>query len=270
MDLREVHQELLLLIKEDILLVAAGYSANDIADSYERLSSNFQALGICYLLETANIEQYRENLIRSGCARRYFLEKMGFEGNRNNRRLALSRTEAFLDLIVAGQLELAKEIVNLSMEKWEASWEYEDDFCFYYFLHSLLRCTTEDVAGESLDKILVQYETALEGGFDARLPVCWALLSKDKEAFGIALNEFLETQEEVIDQQRERMLEPDPSTFGFWPKSYISIEGLALIQFAKIVGMDIRESFPLCPAIGQLSKTDETFQDFFHEIEARL
>lgn len=270
MDLNEVHQEILALIQEDILLVAAGYSASDTADSYERLSRNFQALAICHLLETADIGHYRENLIRSGYARRYFLEKMDLEGDRNNRRLALSRTEAFLDLIVAGQLELAKEIVNLSLDSWEASWEYEDDYCFYCFLHNMLRYIDGDVGNENLDKILDRYETVLEGGVDERLSVCRTLLSRDDKEFETALIELLETQEDTIDQQRERMLEPDPSTVGFWPKSFVSIEGLALIQFANIVGMDIKKSFPLCPDIGQLSKTEVIFPDFFREIEAQI
>lgn len=265
MDPRDVHQEIIQEIKEEMLFVADGYRMEEIGAVFEKLSRYFQALGICYLLESADVERFRENLVRSGYARRYFLRKSREEGNHRDRHLALGRTESFLDSVVAGHIRLAREIAGLSSERWEPNWEYEDDFCFFLFLHNIVR--NPHLPNPQLEEILARFERALEGGESLRFNVCKVLMSREQEEFISVLNELMEEKQDLFNKKRERMLEPDPSAYVFWPKSFVSIEGLALLKIAETVGIEIGEDFPLCPGIGRLSTTDKDYTDFFYEIE---
>lgn len=266
MDIKEVHKELLPVIQEELQLIAVGYSMKEIGDSFEKLSQYFQALAICHLLETADENQFRENLIRSGFARRYFLKKSHEQGNLKDRRLALSRTEAFLDSVAAGHLQLGREIADLSLLNWESNWEYEDDFCIFQFLHYIVK-KPDELANHRVEKILSRFEKAIEGTESLRLEVCKGIISREKEKFSTTFNELMKEKQDLIDEERERMLEPCPSTYVFWPRSFVSIEGLALLKIAEIIGIKIDEDFPLCPSIGRLSTTEKEYTDFFQEID---
>jgi hypothetical protein len=265
MDPRSVHNELVAEIKEELLFVA-GYPATEIGDVFERLSEYFQALGICHILETADPDQFRENLVRSGYARRYFLNNSREQGHTNDRHLALSRTEAFLDSLAAGQLTLAREIAELSIEKWESTWEYEDDFCFFHFLHQITRAP-DDLKNPILRGTLSRFEAALEGGESLRLDACNALLRRKAEECETAISGLMEEREESLNGRRERMLERDISVCAFWPRSFVSIEGLALLRIADLLGIHVEGDVPLCPEVARLGLTDRSYQDIFLEIE---
>ena len=68
----------------------------------------FQALGICNLLLDADPDRFYENLVRSGHARRYFLQKSRDEGNNDDYQLATSRWDSFLDVVASGHFQLAR------------------------------------------------------------------------------------------------------------------------------------------------------------------
>lgn len=266
MDTRDIHKLLLPEIEDEILLVAAGYRMEEIGDVFARLSEYFQALGICYLLENADVDQFRENLVRSGYARRYFLRKSLEEGNDRDRHLSLGWTKALLDSVAAGHLRLARDIINLSIETWEPNWEYEDDFCFYQFLQQVVM-NPDYLSNPELEEILARFERALEGGDSLRLEVCKALLRREGGNFSAALYELMQEKQEMHDEQRERMLEPGPSTYVFWPRSFVSVEGLGLIKIAEVVGIKIDEDFPLCPRIARFPTSDHDYTDIFQIIE---
>jgi len=265
MDISEIHKELIPEIQEELSFIAAGYRMEEIGDVIVRLSRYFRALGICHLLESADVNLFRENLVRSGYARRYFLRNSRADGNDRDRYLAIGRTEAFMDSVAAGHLRLAQEIAELSTHEWEPDWEYEDDLCFFLFLHNII-INPRQLSDSQFQEILVRFDKALEGGESLRLEVCKALITKDNENFSAALNELMEAKKELIEEKRERMLEPDPSTYVFWPRSFVSIEGLALIKIAETVGIKVDEEFPLCPWVGRLPTTDQEYKDIFQEI----
>ncbi len=75
MDLRDVREAIIPEIREKMFFLTAGYSIADTADTLESLSELFQGLGICHLLTMVDIDKFRENLVHSGHARRYFLRK---------------------------------------------------------------------------------------------------------------------------------------------------------------------------------------------------
>ena len=146
------------------------------------MSRCLQALAICRLLELGDVTKYRENLTRSGFARRYFLRKSRETGNTTDRRLALSRNEAFFDALAAGQGLLAREIALLSDDVWHEGWEYKDDHYYFAFLHQIVMHPPPAMEAD-LSVLLSQYEAALEGDEPPRLAVLRSLAARDQGAF---------------------------------------------------------------------------------------
>ncbi len=264
MDIRDVHAALVTETQENLAYMTGTSPAAELGEIFEKLSECFQALGICHLLETGDTEQFRENLVRSGHTRKSFLSRSQREGNQRDRHLAISRTEAILDVLAAGHLPLAREIVQLSPETWERAGEYEDDFCYFRFLHLLVRAT-EPWPEKELDEVLARFEQALEGADSARLAVCKALRSRSADDFRSALTELLEQKQEALDKKRPLMTES--GDFLFWPVSFVSTEGLALLRLAEMVGLQVEEEFPLCPEAARVPPTDKVYLDLFQEID---
>lgn len=271
MDPKEIHEVLVPEIKEALLYVAAGYPIRRIGQELEALSEYFQALGICHILETVDFDQFRENLVRSAYARRYFLRKSREESNDADLRLALGRTEAFLDAVAAHHLSLAREIAALSIDTWRPAWEYEEDFCYYLFLQHLI--LGRDSAAESeLHDILIRFDQAVDKGDSPRLDICRALLNRDGDGFHASLITLMEQRREELQNLLERMLEPDPKTCVCWARSFVSIEGLALLRMGALQGIapEPDEELPLCPSLAILSISDRDYVDMFEGIEREL
>lgn len=266
MDLSDVHQLVIPEIQENLAIVASGDQMCEIGGVFAELSAYFQALGICHLLEFADLEQFQSNLVRSGYARRYFLRKSSEQGNKNSSHLAISRSEAFLDAVGAGDLPLAREIVALSTPPWDADWEYEDDFCYYQFLHSLV-LAPDNLPETQMQMTLQRFQDALEGGDSWRLEVCKSLLARDEEVFHEAFQELIE---EIRDFQDSKKTDAEPYEFLVWPRSYVSVEGLALLEAAKLLGIPTSDGYPLCPPMARLSTADLQVADPFQEIEVHL
>ncbi|MCC6418736.1 MAG: immunity 49 family protein [Gemmataceae bacterium] len=267
MDLQDVHAALVTEARENLAYMTATYQAAELGESFEKLSECFQALAICHLLETGDTEQFRENLVRSGHARKSFLSRSRREGNRRDRHLAISRTEAILDVLAAGHLPLAREIVQLSQDAWDPTAEYEDDFCYFRFLH-LLVPAPQPWPEKALDEILGRFEQSLEGADSARLAVCKAVRSRGADDFRSALTELLEEKQAALD--RKRPLITESGAFLFWPASFGSAEGLALLRVAELAGLRVEEEFPLCPEAARLPPTDKVYLDLFQEIDREL
>lgn len=263
MDIREVHTELAFEAKYSLAVVTGDYPISERGGALEELSRYFQGLAICHLLENADTEQFRENLVRSGHARRYFLLQSRGQGNRDDRRLAVSHTEAFLDVLAAADLWLAREIANLSVVTWNPAWEYEDDFAYYHFLHTLI-LSIDEPDDMRLGEILTQFEKALEGASSQRLEICMALLERDEELFDESLLGLVDEMQEAYDARRDAL---ESYEFLFWPRSFVSTEGLALLQLAGLLDMPTREAYPLCPSSVRLTPTEHGFVDLFTEVE---
>src|SRR5262249_54784537 len=104
----EIRDELRPELREAASFIAAGYPIRELGEEMEPLSEWLQALAISYLLKDANLDGFRENLVRSAHARRYYLRRCRDEAVDNDRRLAISRVEAFFAAAAAGRLDLAR------------------------------------------------------------------------------------------------------------------------------------------------------------------
>jgi hypothetical protein len=263
MDLAEVHKRCLEEIRAGMVFLSAGYPMRECGEKIEELSALFQGLGICHLLESLSTIDFQENLVRSGQARRYFLHMSQLQGNTVSKHLALSRSEAFLDALAAGNLKLANSIAELSPKDWNPNWEYEDDFCFYLFLQQLLL----QVPQNELQHTVKRFEVASEGGTSPRLRVLTALRMEDAREFESALSALLWEEQNRAHAQRSGAFD---SKFLFWPRSFVSIEGLALLRAAELVGISIEGEFTLCPSEARLSVGENDYRDFFAELAGLL
>lgn len=263
MDIRDVHTELVLEAQFSFAAVTAERPISERGGALEELSAYFQGLALCHLLENADVAQFRENLVRSGHARRYFLRRSRAEGNREDRRLALSRTEALLDVLAAADFSLAREIAMLSFQEWNPAWEYEDDFCYYLVLHTLALDPNAS-RDQGLGALLDRFEGALEGAPSWRLALSEALVERDGLLFDESLRGFVEAEQEANDARRDAL---ESGALLFWPRSFVSVEGLALLHLALLRGLSMADAYPLCPAIGRLPPTEHRYRDLFEEME---
>jgi hypothetical protein len=269
---KQIHELLLAEVRELVAILAGGYPVAQLGVELENFSNYFQGLAITHLLTDANLEQFKLYLTRSGYARRYFLSRSARDGHTNDPRLGLSRTEAFLDSLAAGQLALAREIASLSGDVWRSDWEYEDDFCYFLFLHRIAG-GLDEATEASLSEIVEQFEKALEGGKSPRLDVCNAILARDSNAFTTGIVALMEQRREELFQLRERLEQLEPQGCVCWARSFVSIEGLALMRLAELNGLpplDPDVELPLCPVQGRIAAVDTDYEDFFQGMELRL
>lgn len=268
MDIADVHAVIVPEIHERVALVFENHPMARMSSTFEELSSLFEALGLCHLLEFVDLGEFAQNLCRSGHARRYFLRRSHEEGNVDEPQLAISRSRAVLDALVAGDIALASDIAALSGTQWRPDWEYEDDFCFFLFLHRVvLERTGRVAASETVDgDVLDRFEEALEGGQAPRLDLCRALVARDAVDFEEALLRRLDQISQELDIERTTAAVQEDFDVGFWPRSFVSIEGLALLTVGELLGVHVKGDPPMCPRIARLPVQPNSYPDFFAEI----
>jgi len=263
-DLAEVHVELVHALRDGMSYLAPPLRIAEMGGIFDQLALQFEGLALCHLFENADQAAFAENMARSGQSRRFFLRRSQQEGNTDDRHLALSGTRCFLDALVGGSLALAREIALLSTETWNASWEYEDDHCFYLFLHAIVK-QPDPFPTPELHALLARFERSLEGGKSPQLKVARALVRRDPEAFTDSLLSLLAGEAAQIEKGRQSAAVHERDVL-FWPKSRVSIEGLALLKIAELVQLPSEGEFPLCPSLARLPWSDQTYRDLFEEI----
>lgn len=262
MDLAIVHQRLVADLRADMAIVLEKPPLDELSPLLEQLSEKFEGLALCHLLESLDATECRENLCRSGHARRYFLTESRNAGHPDDPCLGVSRTKAFLASVAAGDLALALDLARLSVHGWNPHWEYEDDYCYAAFLESVVIDPASFPRPDQI-ALLDQYERARQGVFDPRLVLCRALAARDIAAFDAAIERVLEEIQTEIDAERDTTMVKEEERVEFWPKSYISIEGLALLALGALVGVRVARDLPLCPPDARFAPQANNFQDFF-------
>lgn len=268
MDPQDVREALTEEVQQDLLLVASGHPIDALGQTLENLSRCLQSLAICHLLESGVTTKFRDNLARSAFARRYFLSRSAAAGNAGDRRLALSRTEAFFDALAAGHGALAREIAALSIDRWRPQWEYEDDFYYVLFLHRVVMQPTA-LGEQPFIESQQRFEASAAPDTAAR-GVLGSLLHRDEALFNAALIQLMQERDQQLQERKARLLEPDVEAFVHWPRTFVSVEGLALITIARALKMTVSDEVPLCPPIARLELSHPTVEDPFLGIEAEL
>ena len=240
----------------------------DKADNLRRLCRLFQALGICKLISTVDINGFRTNLIRSAQARKYHLRKSREENNVDDRFLGISRVQSIFDAIVAGDVTLAREIAALSVAEWHETWEYEDDFCYYLFVHRLVH-SIEFVDTDEATALIARFDRALEGQRSPRLALLRALQQRDASEFGEVFEAFLGYYQESNEAKRATITEYTAEAI-FWPGSFVCVEALAWLRFAAACGIEPVDDFAFCPPDARRSYSPIAVPDLFDSLDQAL
>jgi hypothetical protein len=266
MDLKQVSALLKADIQESMAILLQGKAMSGKGRLINTLSLNFQGLAICYLLTDSNSEKFQENLIRSGQGRIYYLEKSQQESNTDDRWLSISRSESLFDLIAAGQAGLAAQLADLSTATWKKNNEYEDDFLYISIIQSLIlqvvRKSTQDVT----DK-LNRFTMVLDGEPSGRLDVCNSLIKHDSEAFVDAMGLLMEQRSEKFEKRKMLVASEDAV---FWPRNFISTEGLALMNIATLFNLSVPNEFNYCPKSACCPIEELLVPNLFTELDALI
>ena len=239
------------------------------APTLRSLSGLFQAVGICKLLLDADVTKFRENLIRGAQARRYHLRKSREEGSADDDRfLGLSKVEAVFDAIVADSPELLHDVVALSHDQWHEGWEYEDDFCYYLFVHRLVG-QPGFLASPGAAALIERFEKALEGQSSARLELCKAVQTRNEKGLRAAFEFFLTERKNELDARRPKITEYTAQAI-FWPGSFVSIEALAWLCIAQRNDLEMNDDFLFCPPEARGRHEPLEVEDFFEGLDLAL
>lgn len=262
MSLAENREELIDLIQEQLAIVASGDPVDELGEAFEFLADGFQALASCNLLLTMQTEGFDRNLYFSGCTRRYFLRRCQSETANPSRYRAISRTDSFLDAIVAGRIPLANEIHQFSNVTWVPSGEYEDDFCYRAFLQHFVAGLPE-ADNATLDPLLQQFERALEGDSSVRLDVCQALRARDDDGFQAAFVDLIQVHAAEAEQRRPRAA-VDKTIES---RDAVFVEGLALLWIAGQLGFTLEPEYEGCPSVARQPRPAQQLPDIYDEID---
>lgn len=263
MSLQDTEEDLLDQVKEGLAVVAAGGSVREAGDVFESLAAALQARACCRLLTSMDRAGFFKNLVLSAYARRYYLRKSREQHSAESLNLAISRTESFFDAVAAGAMDLAREVVDLSPTEWIRDGEYEDDFCYYHFLHCYVRTfPAPDV--RQLGAVLTRFERVLDGKPSPRLRACRSLLDRDREA-------FREAFESLVDDREQEVLKAQlGDDLTLETRAHLFVEGLALLQLAELAGVSLDGEYEHCPSVARATGTPPRPDDIFQDLERQF
>lgn len=264
MSLAEVREELIESVQEDLSVLLNQPPIAQVGYELEEAAHFLEGLGICNLLLYADTDRFYENLVRAGHTRRYFLSESRRQGNVDDHQLAISRWDAYLCVLAAGHFALGRDIVTLSAMDWVKGGEYEDDFCYRFFLHQFIMPPSPE-RDARLQAALQRWAQWLAGQPSVRMDCCQALIARDGQAFSDAFDALIAQRQAEVAKQRRMSLAAD---LAFAPRSQIFIEGLALLRLAERLGLPLRPDYPLCPALARRAPAKPFVDDMFPEIDA--
>ncbi len=261
--LGELRDELISSIQDNLSVIAEDYPIQKIGTVYEEVAGWSQALGICNLLLYADSDRFFENLLRSGQTRRAFLSKCNAHGVTTDYQQAISRWESFFDVVAADDLDIAQQIVTFSPKEWITDGEYEEDFCYYLFFHTIVAApASPDHA--SLKGILDRFARALQGAASLRFDICQSFYTGDPDQFGDAFNRLLLERQAEMERDSQTGLADDMT---FAPRSQVFVEGLALLRMAERAGFEVEADYLFCPSLGRKPRLRPPPVDVYEEID---
>ncbi|WP_141617123.1 immunity 49 family protein [Myxococcus sp. AB036A] len=205
-------------------------------------------LAICALLLDARPSRFGTHLCHSAQARLHFHQLVENGHPAEPQYLCVSKEFSFIDALAAGQNDLAAGIARRSAIRHNPEFEYEDDFLLHHFLQQLLLQTT-GVQSAELPALLERWEAVLEGGADAYLDACRALLARQAQVFDDALQAIIDARL-LRFQKMSRTSSPEEELRK--TEGALFMNGLALVRLAELRGMETRREYTMIPALARI------------------
>ena len=228
-----------------------------ILSDHERVDEWFLSVCQCYrrrgiaaLLLECQVDVFHQNLFKSGSACLAYVQLLHENSALEPYHLSTGRITPLFDAIVACDPLGAKEIARLTPHTFSKGNEYEDDFCYFYFLMQLGFLESSQ---EALSRTLSRFEEVISQDSTNRFHLCKALLSKDGDGFYEAMDEFLLSRKARIEKYRENESE-DPIYLD--TEGNISIEGLALVRLAEMREMTTEEEYMFIPSLARRPRAE--------------
>lgn len=233
---------------------AARRAEGATADELSTLCFSWRILALCALLQEADADTFAERLCKSAQARRALLD-LGSRLSVKPQLLCCTRDPGFSAALAAGDLRLATAIAARSPTRHFEGLEYEDDFLFFHFMHRTV-LEPGDVDGRA--RLLERWKQVEQGRPSAKFEVCVALNDKAPSAFADALEAFIDTRREKL-QDYPRRLSFNPELNATEGKVFI--EGLAVLRLAELQGLPTRSSYDYLPALARVAPGDRALPE---------
>lgn len=209
------------------------------------LAKKFRTLAIIVLLTKGDPDLFYHNLIRSGRSWLAYLSRIRETTPVVDHHWCSGRYDPFLDVVAAGDLQLARQIAVLSPAEFRRTHEYEDDYCYAQILY---RFVQEIQAPGTVEPFLARWAQFLERQSSERLRVCRALNESKQSSFDEAFAELLDHREMKIESDKARAQSEDPDVIA---QRRVFVEGLSLLRLAEVRGLRTEGEYQYCPSLAR-------------------
>lgn len=243
-DVRTIRENQRFQVRHALEEIRGGQGPQEVA--FFSLMFGYRLLAICAMLEDADVDGFAALLAKSGFARLEFLNRAAPGQRIPEKFVCGSKNLGFSSALAAGDLGTAVAIARLSPRGHFEGVEYEDDFLFFHFLHSMVSDPKDE---DTLRRILARWEEVLDGGPSSSRAVCEALLGGDGKDFDAAFEGFVGGRKKDLEIWKES-LTYDAGLDATEGK--IFVEGLAVLRLAEIKGVPTQREYDLVPDLARV------------------
>lgn len=208
---------------------------------YVMVSACYRTLAACALLLESDFNTYFAYLGNAAYARLDFLRKANASADIDPRYLALSKDLGFASALAANDWALAEEISKLSRMTHSETVEYEDDFLFHYFLHSLL---LDPDNKQKQQNILDRWFDVLGGAESGYYDVCASIGARDADEYPEAFESLLDSRTRQLDAYSE-LVSADQELLAV--ERGVFIDAIAVARLAERLGLESTDTYPSVP-----------------------
>lgn len=186
------------------------------------------------LLLTFDVDEFKNNLRDSAAAFIHYLK------HTNRNKLILSRCAGFFDALAIAEFNQCRHIANLLYKcEYQPDYESKEDYLFCLSLMNLL-------LNENESDPLQAYREYIDNETTYRFLVLQALADKNERDFNDAFCDLVNDRKEYYQEliQYEDITDQEWATDG-----QVYVEGMGLLQFAKMRGMAITDQYLFIPPL---------------------
>ncbi|WP_339720037.1 Imm49 family immunity protein [uncultured Paraglaciecola sp.] len=216
-------------------------------DLVNKLIDQTQALAIMVLLVRGNSDIFIHNLIRAALIRKRFLSELLAADKTQVYHQCSGRIHGFISAVAAQDFHLARDLVQLTPTDFQNTMEYEEDYCYAQLLYHLV---AQHLNAIQIESLIARHDELT--GESVRTDVIRGILQKDANNFEDAFEALIVEQEELIEKNIKRGQLDTPEVLAH---RKVFIEGIALINLAKIHGIKITTHYQFCPANSLVAMT---------------